>query len=536
VPTKTVSKPAIEDQGFGTILWRGRYLILATLVLTVSVATILVARTDKVYEATGIMQVDALSTIAPGGDQLALQQAAADTATSYATVIGAPGFLERIRNDVLGGRLTAAELDARVSSKPIITANNLSTNLIELKAEGSSPSEARKVAMDVANAFVETVRSDALKNLAKQQGQIQQQIASITTRIGALRRSGSAKAGVSEQLTSLRATRADLTRQLATVVANGIARAGNVHTAAAPVASTAPVRPRPILNIAVAMMLGLVAGFAIAWLRTVLDTRLHSAEEAERMLDVPMLASIPLRKEPSRHDPVLREAYDVLRANLTFLALDSSLKVLAVTSHSPGEGKTSTLEGLAQSAIRTGSSALLIDGDVRTRALSMRFGKHAAVGLTNVIARVDLPLRAPNAGNTRVSVDGIDEIVSLAPGLDLLPAGTSPPNPPSLLGSERMAALIARLRGSYDTILIDTPPSSHLADASILASLADGVILLARVGLTKRTDLRTVAASLRHGPTPIVGVVVLEPRTVDLTYYDATYMRSPSEPKAVSSP
>jgi succinoglycan biosynthesis transport protein ExoP len=322
---------------------------------------------------------------------------------------------------------------------------------------------------------------------------------------------------------------------MANLVALGIARAGSVHTASAPVASAAPIRPRPVLNIAVAMMLGLVGGFAIAWLRTVLDTRLHSADEAEQMLDVAVLASIPLRKQPSREDPVLREAYDVLRANLTFLALDGSLKVLTVTSHSPGEGKTSTLDGLAQAVTRTGSTALLIDGDVRTRALSTRYGRQATAGLTNVIARVDIPLQATSGRRAGQNGAGIDAIESIAPGLDLLAAGTIPPNPPSLLGSERMEALIAQLRDSYDTILIDTPPSSNLADASILSSLADGVILVGRVGMTKRADLQTVAMSLRHGPTPIVGVVILEPRAVDMSYYESKYIRSPRTSKAVSS-
>jgi capsular polysaccharide biosynthesis protein len=193
---------ATEEHSFGTILWRGRYLIAATFALTVGVAAILVMRAHKVYQASGIMQVDALSTAGPGGDQLALQQAAADVATAYATVIGSPGFLQRIRGKVLDGRLTADELDARVSSSPIISANNLSTNLIELKAEGSTPAEARQIATQVGNAFVDIVRQDALKNLAKQQAQIQGQITATTKRIERLRAQPETT-GAAEQLDSL---------------------------------------------------------------------------------------------------------------------------------------------------------------------------------------------------------------------------------------------------------------------------------------------------------------------------------------------
>jgi Mrp family chromosome partitioning ATPase len=90
-----------------------------------------------------------------------------------------------------------------------------------------------------------------------------------------------------------------------------------------------------------------------------------------------------------------------------------------------------------------------------------------------------------------------------------------------------MAEILDDLRDDYSLILIDSPPVAHLADASILASVSDGVVVIARVGVTDREDLPSAAAKLRHSPTPIVGVVVLEPRTVDSVYYPA---RAKSDP------
>src|SRR5919201_1475586 len=127
-------------------------------------------------------------------------------------------------------------------------------------------------------------------------------------------------------------------------------------------------------------MLGLLVGSGLAWLRARLDRGLHSSEEAEQLLEAPVLASIPLRRRYSSSDAVLGEAYDILRANLAFLALDRPLHVLTFSSFNPGEGKTSTAEGVAYAAVRGGLNVLLVDGDVRTRTLSERLGYADAPG------------------------------------------------------------------------------------------------------------------------------------------------------------
>jgi capsular exopolysaccharide synthesis family protein len=114
-----------------------------------------------------------------------------------------------------------------------------------------------------------------------------------------------------------------------------------------------------------------------------------------------------------------------------------------------------------------------------------------------------------------------ETVVEVSPGLSLLPSGPLPPNPPSLLASARMTSLMETLRKRYDLVLIDSPPVEHLADASILASISDGVIAVARVGVTKRADLPAAATNLRQVPTPLIGVVLLEPREIDDTYYPA---------------
>jgi capsular exopolysaccharide synthesis family protein len=162
---------------------------------------------------------------------------------------------------------------------------------------------------------------------------------------------------------------------------------------------------------------------------------------------------------------------------------------------------------------------LLIDADVRTRALSQRLDQDESVGLTTVI--VDL-------------ASASDAILELAPNLHFLPSGPTPPNPPSLLSSGRMSELMSDLRTQYQLIIIDSPPVKNLADASILASVSDGVVVVARVGVTNRTDLPSAAVNLRHSPTPMVGAVVLEPREIDDTYYPAMSKGRPVPDTAVA--
>jgi capsular exopolysaccharide synthesis family protein len=261
-----------------------------------------------------------------------------------------------------------------------------------------------------------------------------------------------------------------------------------------------------MLNLVAGVLVGLLIGFLLAWVRARLDRGLHSSEEAERILDVPALATIPVRRRFSTEDPVLGEAYDMLRANLAFLSYDRDLRVLTVSSFNPREGKSSTVEGLAHAATRGGLDVLMIDGDVRTRSLSERLGHADKQGLTNAIVG---------------QLDAEDATIQLAPGLAVLPAGPVPPNPPGLFSATTTRDLFESLRERYSLVLVDSPPIAHLADASILASMSDGIVMVARVGVTARSDLVAAAASLRQVPTPVVGVVVLERRQIDETYYPA---------------
>jgi capsular exopolysaccharide synthesis family protein len=496
----------MDDQRIGTVLWRGKLLVLASLVVAIGLAVLATRLADEVYEATAIFQVSAAAPESGEVSQLDNQ----GLAKNYATVLTSRSFLQRIRPSVERGRLTAAELESRLRAKPIEE-----TGLVELKAEADSPAAAQRLATQVANAFLTTVQRDAAQQSIRQQQEIQRIIVSFSDRIDRLSRGPNAGSpAVSEQIASLRASRSALTGQSATLVANGVAQGSSASLTARPSAASDPIRPRPLLNLIAGVLLGLLVGVGLVWLRERLSPGLHSADDAAEMLNLPVLASIPLRRRALPGDPVLSEAYEVLRANLVFRARDDDLRVVVFASYNPAVGKTSTVEGFAYAAVRGGASVLVIDGDLRVGALSSRLGHAEGPGLTGVVSG-------------EYSAD--DAIVSLAPGLSLLPARPPASNPPSLLYSAEMRDLVRELRNRYDLVVIDSPPTEHLADALILASLADGVALVARTGVTKPDDLRAASVSLQQSGTPVVGLVVFEPRAIDKTYYPAMAKTQPLE-------
>jgi Mrp family chromosome partitioning ATPase len=490
----------MEEQQLATILWRGKALIALCLVVAIAGAVVATARSPKVYQATAILQVGPGNVPRSGADSaLATQQASQSLAKQYANLLSSRSFLERLRAHLPGAPSTDA-LQSGVDARAIEE-----TGLIELSAEGSSPRAATRLARSIANEFIGLLQSDARSLADQQQTQAEARISSIAAKLRALRLSDTQRA-------ALEAERAAVTEQLASGLARTIAQ--GVSLAAPPTAEDAPIRPRLLLNLVAGILLGLLVGIGAAWLRARLEHGLKSSAEAQKTLGLPVLASIPLRRWFSPHDPVLAEAFEVLRSNILFSFERDSAHVVVIASYSSGEGKTSTAHGLACAAVRATKTSvntlplrpqvLVIDGDLRTRELSTQLGHGWSPGLSALAAG-------------QLSVD--EAIHDVAPGFSLLPAGLASTNAPGVLDSAFTRELIGELRERYKLILIDSPGTANLADAGILASLSDGVVMVARVGRTKREDLHAAMLNLGHSRTSILGVVVLEPRSIDGKYF-----------------
>ena len=220
---------------------------------------------------------------------------------------------------------------------------------------------------------------------------------------------------------------------------------------------------------------GLLAGLIFAAWRELSDRSVHTPTELEELTGAPVLgamaydraaASTPLITSLGTHHPRF-EAVRILRTNLQFLDVDRDHKVITITSSLAGEGKSTTACNLSIALAQTGTRVVLVEGDLRRPRVSEYLSIEKSVGLTTVlVGRVNLDSALQQAGT---------------PGLDVLTSGALPPNPSEILQTKAMTALVAELRHRYEVVLIDAPPLLPVTDASLLASISDGAILVVRL-------------------------------------------------------
>jgi capsular polysaccharide biosynthesis protein len=491
----------INKQRIGPILWREKFIIIASVVVMIALAIAYTVTSAKVYEASGIIQVNLPSPNPGTADTTAANQALAQ---NYATLLTSPGFLKQIRSKVEGGKYSAEELASKLTATAVPN-----SALVQLQATGASTKEAETIATEVANGFLTNLQTSAQSRTAQLEAQLQQQISNLSGRISQLR-SQPSTSSTAEQISALTASRQALINQSATLVSSGLEQGTSASLSAPPQASSTPISPKKTLNIAAGLLLGLLLGVALAWARQALRPAIHSAEDVTSLVDLPVLSSIPLKSRLDPNDPTIPEAYGVLYANLTFALRTGDMRVISFVGYNPQVGKTSTVEGVARAAGAGERQVLIVDGDMRAATLSARLGHREHPGLVDVLQGA-VPLDAAT--------------VQIENGVWLLPTRPARSNAASLLAGSRTLKLIADVRERFDLVLFDSPPLAGLADGLILASLSDAVVLIVRAGVTKPADLTAATTSLLHNMTPILGTVVFEELPVE-PYYAAEEEKS----------
>lgn len=262
----------------------------------------------------------------------------------------------------------------------------------------------------------------------------------------------------------------------------------------------APVSPKRALNLSLALLVGLCFGAAIALLRDQLDTTTKNASDLARS-GVALLGTVhfdaSLRQRPLAAltgPPPIKEDFRTIRTNLRFADIDSPTRQYVVTSAVADEGKSLTACNIAITLAQNDLKVCLVEGDLRRPKASRYLGVDGSIGVTDVVA-----------GEYELQ----DALVSWRHGLlSFLPAGTTPPDPIRLLSSAAMADLLSVLRHQYDVVVIDAPPVLPVSDASVLAGLSDGVILVARHHGVRREQLAAAVATIRSTGTTLIGSVL----------------------------
>ena len=314
-------------------------------------------------------------------------------------------------------------------------------------------------------------------------------------------------------------------RRLSEVDLSHLLRNNNIRVIDHAVATDSPVRPNMPVNVAMGLLLGVFGGCALAFMLDLFDTTIKSKEDVESVIGVPLLGVVPgvaeedLQTLPddvsrnlfvyARPRSTVAECMRSIRTNMNFRVPKKGRKTLLITSAAPREGKSFTSSNLAAIIAMTGSRVLLIDADLRRPALHARFGLKNLRGLASLFTE-DASLH---------------ELVQPThiQNLDVIVAGPPPPNPGELLGGGKLQLALSEL-DRYDYIIIDTPPVNVVADPLVLASIADGVLLVVEADRTSRNMVRQAGARLSETDAPVIGAIVnkLDIRTsgYSYSYYD----------------
>lgn len=270
-----------------------------------------------------------------------------------------------------------------------------------------------------------------------------------------------------------------------------------------------PSKPNPPLYIGLGLLLSLVIGIGVALLRDRLDRRLRVSDTDDVALGQPIMARIPTVSGRGHGRHVADDAFLLLRTNIGFF-LHSAPRVVAVTSASPREGKTTVSSGLARAVTRGEERAVLVEADLRRPRLAQGFriddAEPSPIGLSNYL----------------VGSASLEEVVVPHPridGLSIVWSGPSAPSALPLLRSEMLTALLDRLKERFDWVIVDTPPVLLGADASIIVAQANAAIFVIDASSTTEQSASIGVSQLRKVDPALLAVVLNRVSTPDFSDY-----------------
>jgi capsular exopolysaccharide synthesis family protein len=265
----------------------------------------------------------------------------------------------------------------------------------------------------------------------------------------------------------------------------------------------APYTPRTHRNIALAGLAAFGLGVILVLGWEYLNDTLKPGESLRERLNRPILGQIPVHAPgdllPVEHNPRSppAEAYRILRTNLAFSAVGAPMRILLVTSPGPGEGKSLTASNLASVLSLSGQKILLVDVNLRRPSLHKILDLHNRQGLSDLI-------RNPEAE--------LDKFLQVYRGennvfFSVLASGTLPPNPFELLISKRTAQIFQLGAAKFDTLVLDAPPLTA-SETRVLASFADGVLLVGTVRRTRVDAMRLALEQLAESRASVAGIIL----------------------------
>ena len=292
------------------------------------------------------------------------------------------------------------------------------------------------------------------------------------------------------------------------------------------------VYPRTVMSSAIAFLVGAVLTFVIAFIIDISDQSIRGEDEFINQYDIPLLGSIPdfdnintspnykgyygkatFRKrfriqsggsntnddskinvlEKKQVPFAIVEAYKNIRTGVAYLLSKEDKNSLTITSANAGEGKSTTAANLAVAFSQLGKTVLLVDADLRRATLHKKFKLENNKGLADVLTGI-------------ASLD--ETIVTVKPGLNVLTAGSMPPNPSELLDSSAFEDTMKKLNEQYDCVIVDTPPLNVVTDSMLVAPQTGGVVLVVRDGYTPHYSIKKALGDMDFSNINVLGAVM----------------------------
>ncbi len=480
-------------------------LLVAGVVVASGAALVFSTVQQKTYEArTALIVGQSLTSLSPDYTGLLTSQQLSATYASIATT-----------RPLMAAVITELGLDTTPDEllKRITTDTTAGSPLLVISAQDAQPETAAAIANALANRLIaETVILQGREN--ELQLSIDEDLAATRAQIRTTQERVAELLAISErnpaqdtELATLDGRLVSLRATYATLLSYATAGATNLITVVEPAEAPADaISPRPLLNMLVAAVLGLLLAAGIAWLAEYLDESIGTPEEIEAVSGLGTIGTVGLMKGFTGKGEfpeiatilhprsAISEGYRTLRTNLEFAAVDRPVHSLLVASASPDEGKTVTASNIAIVYAQAGRRVLLVDADLRKPQLHHAFGLANGAGLTTALV-------------TEVGIAAVAQATS-QPNLSVLSTGPLPPNPAEMIGSQRMRAILEAAQAAFDLVVIDSPPLQAFADTAILSSMADCTLLVVDADRSRRRAVRQARETLARADANVAGVVL----------------------------
>ncbi|MEA2828910.1 MAG: tyrosine-protein kinase [Actinomycetota bacterium] len=521
------SARAVELRDYLDVIWRRKWVIVIALAVVVSIGVFRSARQTKIYRSSG---------------QILLSVEGADNVLTQISILQGQAIRQKVLEQVRGAdHVSAASESGRI---------------VSVSVESPDPKVAKQGVTAFINTYISYRQEQRLKQLSATTEQTRTRVAELNDQVDQLTQEYEAKTAEIDAR-AVASPGESSSEQAARV--NGVARdrreldvdvkarrdalqrdqlqlesklfeleaANDITTPAAEIVNEASnarrIRPEPVSAGMSAAVVGLVLGVALAFLFEYLDESIKTKEDIQRAVGskVPVVATIPAIAEwrdRTKTEVVsltaprssAAEAYRALRTSVQFAGLENPVNVIAITSPTAGEGKTTALANLAVVVAGAGRRVVMLDCDLRRPRIHNFFGLSNEVGFTSWIIG-DAPLSA-----ALQEVPGIRR-------LSLMASGPIPPNPSELLSSRRFPELVRTLQSEGALVLIDTPPLLPVTDAAVIARSIDLAFMVTMAGRGTRKHLRQAMEILAQVDAPVGGLVLNGVESDRQSYYEGSY-------------